>query len=89
MAGRKPGSQKTGGRTKGTPNKLTRMVRDVIAGAAEELGGQKRLVAWAKSEPQNERAFWASIYPKLLPLQVTGEDGGPLVIQATSKDENL
>lgn len=39
MAGRKPGSQKTGGRQKGTPNKLTKAVKDVIAGAAEALGG--------------------------------------------------
>ena len=29
MAGRKPGGPKTGGRTKGTPNKATASVRDV------------------------------------------------------------
>lgn len=78
MAGRKPGSPKTGGRQKGTPNKVTRAVKDIIAGAADALGGQERLVAWAKSEPQNERVFWGQIYPKLLPLQLTGEGGGPI-----------
>ncbi|MBK7459896.1 MAG: hypothetical protein IPJ42_16280 [Betaproteobacteria bacterium] len=29
-----------------------------------------RLIAWAQQDPLNERAFWASIYPKLLPLTV-------------------
>jgi hypothetical protein len=29
-------------------------------------------------KPGPGRAFWSSIYPKLLPLQVTGGDGGPL-----------
>jgi hypothetical protein len=30
------------------------------------------LTAWAREAPENERAFWATIYPKLLPLQVSG-----------------
>lgn len=73
------GAGKAGpGRPKGSVNKVTKAVKDVIAGAAVELGGQDRLVEWAKSDPANERAFWASIYPKLLPLQLTGEDGGDI-----------
>jgi len=72
--------QKTGGRTKGTPNKMTQTAKEAIALAAEQLGGAERLVAWAQEEPQNERVFWGTIYPKLLPLQVTGEDGGPVQI---------
>ena len=66
------------GRPKGVPNKMTAMAKNVIAEAAEELGGKARLVAWAKEDPDNERAFWATIYPKLLPLQVTGEGGAPV-----------
>lgn len=64
--------QKTGGRQKGTPNKTTQIAKDAIAQAAEELGGADRLVAWAKEDPSNERAFWTNIYTKLLPLQVHG-----------------
>jgi hypothetical protein len=66
-----------GGRPKGALNKTTQIAKDAIALAADELGGAKRLVDWAKEEPQNERAFWTTIYPKLLPLQVhgTGDDG--------------
>lgn len=66
------------GRPKGLQNKTTRIAKEAIALAADELGGAERLVAWAKEAPENERAFWVSIYPKLLPLQVTGEGGGPL-----------
>lgn len=60
------------GRPKGVPNKTTQVAKDAIAQAAERLGGADRLVDWAKEDPANERAFWTSIYPKLLPLQVNG-----------------
>ena len=63
---------------KGSPNRTTASAKEAIAQAAEGLGGAERLIAWAKEEPANERAFWATIYPKLLPLQVSGEDGGPI-----------
>ena len=79
MAGRKPGTPKTGGRHKGTPNKVTRLAKDAIAVAAEELGGAERLVAWAREDPANERVFWGTIYPKLLPLQVSGDPDAPVV----------
>lgn len=67
------------GRPKGVPNKMTMAVKDAIAQAAEQLGGVNRLVTWAQEDPLNERAFWSSIYTKLLPLQLTGEGGGPVL----------
>jgi hypothetical protein len=66
------------GRPKGALNKTTKAAKDVIATAADRLGGVERLVTWAQEDPANERAFWSAIYPKLLPLQVSGEDGGPI-----------
>jgi hypothetical protein len=66
------------GKPKGALNKNTQAAKDAIAAAAEKLGGADRLVAWAQEDPANERAFWSSIYPKLLPLQVSGEGGGPV-----------
>jgi hypothetical protein len=70
--GGKPGP----GRPKGCRNKNTQTALDAIAMAAEALGGTVRLAEWAKEAPENEKAFWTTIYPKLLPLQVTGEGGG-------------
>jgi len=65
------------GRRKGALNKTTLIAKEAIALAADQLGGTKRLVNWAKEDPKNEAAFWTTIYPKLLPLQVNGpgEDG--------------
>jgi len=61
------------GKPKGAISKTTRTAKEAIAIAAEKLGGADRLVAWAKEDPLNERAFWSSIYPKLLPLQVNAD----------------
>jgi hypothetical protein len=57
----------------GSPNKVTKAAKDIIADAADRLGGVERLVAWAKEDAQNERAYWAQIFPKLLPLQVNAD----------------
>lgn len=61
------------GRPQGALNKTTQAAKDAIAQAAEELGGAARLVEWVKEDTSNERVFWGTIYPKLLPLQVKGE----------------
>lgn len=66
------------GKPKGATNKTTKTAKEAIAIAADRLGGAERLVEWAKADPLNERTFWGTIYPKLLPLQVTGEGGGAL-----------
>lgn len=83
--GSKPGERR-GGRSKGTPNKTTKAAKDAIAEAAEALGGAARLVAWAQEDPLNERVFWGTIYPKLLPLQVAGEGGGPVKLILNGSD---
>jgi hypothetical protein len=57
------------------------VAREAIAAAAVDLGGVERLVAWVKEDAKNESVFWASIYPKLIPLQLAGEDGGPVAIE--------
>ena len=78
------------GRPKGTPNKTTAMVKDAIADAAKSLGGAKRLAEWAGQDAKNEFAFWTSIYPKLLPLQIAGEgkDGALIVELIRFSDPN-
>jgi len=76
------------GRPKGLQNKTTVAAKEAIAMAADRLGGADRLVEWAQSDPANERVFWGTIYPKLLPLQVSGEGGGPLAVSLAVKFVN-
>lgn len=85
ITGGKPGP----GRPKGSPNKLGKAAKDAIAEAAEAIGGATRLAEWVKEAPENEKAFWTVIYPKLIPVQVAGpdgEDGLPGAIQITIVD---
>lgn len=66
------------GKPKGAINHATRAAKHAIEDAAAALGGAARLTAWVQEDPSNERVFWGTIYPKLLPLQVTGKDEGPV-----------
>lgn len=70
---------KKAGRKKGTPNKLTKSVKEAIAIAFTELGDVTALVAWARD---NETEFY-KIWAKLLPqeLQHSGPNGGPVQLQ--------
>lgn len=66
------------GKPKGAISKTTKAAKEAIALAAEGLGGTDRLIAWAKEDPLNERAFWTSIYPKLIPVTLAGDEENPL-----------
>lgn len=68
-------TRKGKGRPKGSPNKLSRAAKDVIAQVADDLGGADRLLKWVKADPKNEAAYWERIYPKLLPLMLDGKLG--------------
>lgn len=74
--GRKRGTPKTGGRAKGTPNKVTGDLREMVRQALELKGGVKYLVWAAENEP---RAFLALV-GRCVPLEVKGADGGPLLV---------
>lgn len=71
------------GKPKGAVNKTTKSAKEAIALAAEGLGGVNRLVEWAKEDPLNERAFWATIYPKLIPVQLAGDPDNPVGLSLT------
>lgn len=68
------------GRPKGSPNKTTALAKQAITEAFDNLGGVDALVKWALSDPDYLKVFYSQIWVKVLPLQVTGEDGGPLQI---------
>ena len=75
------------GRPKGSVNKTTATAKAMIEAAAAELGGTERMVAWAREAPENERTFWGTIYPKLLPLQVHGPGENGEHLHKVSADE--
>jgi hypothetical protein len=80
--------RKTGGRKAGTPNKLTSTAKDTIAQCAALLEANgKTLYRWVDKDDANERIFWSQIYPKLLPLQISGDAENPLRI-VTIKDDD-
>lgn len=64
--GRKKGTPKTGGRTKGTPNKLTVSARDAFQSAFDTIGGAERLGKWAE---ENETEFF-KLFARLIPQDV-------------------
>lgn len=69
--------QKTGGRKAGTPNKVTGELKDMILGALDDVGGKEYLSHQAKENP----TAFMTLVGKVLPMQVTGANGGPLQVQ--------
>lgn len=71
----------TTGRKRGTPNKVTRQLKDMILTALDRAGGHKGGVGYltwaAKKQP---RAFLALV-GRVLPLQVTGGTDNKLTIE--------
>ena len=67
------------GRKKGTPNKTTALLKDAILKAAEGAGGGDLVKYLQRQADENPGPFLA-LLGKVLPLQVTGENG-PIEIQ--------
>ena len=65
---RPKGIQKTGGRQRGVPNKMTADIRAMILGALNQAGGQKYLLEQCRENPT---AFMA-LLGKILPTQLEG-----------------
>jgi hypothetical protein len=78
--GRPAGLPKTGGRKRGTPNKTTAMLKDMIKTALSNLGG----VEYLKEQAQKNPAAFLTLLGKVLPLQVTGDDAAPLVLKVVN-----
>lgn len=69
----KKGKEKGPGRPKGTPNKATAAIKDMILTALSDAGGSEYLLARA-NDPRTASAF-LGLVGKVLPMQVTGADG--------------
>ena len=86
LAGKPKGSQKSGGRVAGTPNRATTQAREAIAKFVD--GNAHRLEGWldkvAQENPEKAFQLFQSVVeyhvPKLArsEQQITGADGGPV-----------
>ncbi len=79
MAGK--GKPKTGGRQKGTTNKLTADVKAMVLEALSKAGGVKYLLAQAQTNPN---AF-LTLVGKVLPLTLAGDPDSPVTVQAIER----
>jgi len=58
--------EKTGGRQKGTPNKVNATVKDNVLAVFNRLGGTAQMAIWAT---ENQTEFYR-LYSKLIPSEV-------------------
>lgn len=75
------------GRKKGVPNKTTKLLKDAILMAAENVGsngkGKDGLVGYCTYLATDQPKAFAQLIGRVLPMQVTGpddEDGNPTEI---------
>lgn len=61
--------RKTGGRVKGTPNKVTTAAREAFQSAFDEVGGIQKLAEWAGD---NLTEFY-KLYGRLIPIDLQGD----------------
>lgn len=70
------------GRPKGTPNKSTKAIKDMILEALENKGGTEYL---EKQADENPTAF-LGLVGKILPTQLTGPNDGAIQFQDVTQD---
>jgi hypothetical protein len=64
------------GRPRGARNKVSRELKEMILSALDKAGGEQYFVEQASKNP----VAFMTLLGKVLPLQVSGEGGGPVLI---------
>ena len=86
MAGRPKGTPKTGGRKRGTPNKISGALKEAILEAAEKAGGEHGTVGYLVVQAHANPSAFMSLLGKVLPMTIAGTEqdgkvGGRLVLE--------
>lgn len=72
------------GKPRGAVNKTTAALKEAILRAAEDVGedgeGKAGTVGYLRTLARSEPKAFASLLGKVLPLQVTGDGGGPFEV---------
>ena len=76
---------KTGGRSKGTPNKITRAFREAVQTVYTRIGGDKAFATWAQDNPTEFYRIAARLIPQ--EMRHAGADDGPLTVQVIKFSE--
>jgi hypothetical protein len=81
MAGK--GAPKSGGRVKGTPNKLNSDVREMIKAALDKKGGQ----VWLEAQMDANPVAFMSLISKIIPAEVNvgGQKENPVLVNEAPK----
>jgi hypothetical protein len=84
----RPKRQKTGGRQKNTPNKVTTSLKEAILEAAKRAGNGD-IATYLQAQANSNPGPFMALLGKVLPMQVTGANDGPLqvVIQRYADDQ--
>ena len=69
---------KTGGRTKGTPNKSTAAIKEMLLASLDQAGGQSYFLRQAEENPTAFMSLISKIIPSEVKKEITGADGGPI-----------
>lgn len=77
------------GRKPGVQNKVTREVKQMILDALEAAGGKGGGVAYLTQQAKKNPKSFMTLVGKVLPLQITGQDGTALVVQLMKGDDKL
>ncbi len=80
---KKKGSAKTGGRVKGTPNHITKSIKQAIESAFHDVGGQAYLTEIARDDPKT----FCTLLAKIIPTEVRGQLSAQLAITTEPKSD--
>ena len=72
--------KKTGGRRKGSLNKTTALLKDAVLRAAEAAGGESGIEGYLEIQAKINPGPFMALLGKVLPLQITGPEDGPLQV---------
>lgn len=84
MANKQPKGVRYGGRAPGTPNKTTAALKEMVLQALNECHPQGS-VGYLKAQALANPAAFMSLLGRVLPMQVTGQDGGAIKVESITR----